>query len=136
MKTNYCTLFAVLTAALLTTTWTYAAPQEQAPKSEQTDSGKSTMIDLRPKMKGMKLKEGANLVYTGPDFKLTAILQNGKVARWNATDSKGKALRTTVSHAIIKCEVCVTIDTGHGTRQTCVEVDCSILTKATATKAR
>jgi hypothetical protein len=93
---------------------------------------KNQTIDLRPRMKQMKLKDGPNLIYRGNGFKLTAEVKGGKVARWTATDNKGKPLPTNpvqVAYAgVIKCEVCVTIQTGGGgSSKICTEVDCKIL---------
>jgi hypothetical protein len=93
---------------------------------------KTQTIDLRSRMKQMKLKEGPNLVYTGDGFKLTAEVKGGKVARWTATDNNGRPLPTkpvqVAYEGVIKCEVCVTIQTGGGgSTKTCTVVDCKIL---------
>jgi hypothetical protein len=89
-------------------------------------------------MKQMKLRDGKNIVYEGPNYKLIAVAKGGKVSDWVATDNNGKSLPTTLSQGVITCQVCITIKSGGGSSdKTCTEVDCSILEKPkTAEKAQ
>jgi len=131
MNSNYWNLLAMFAAGLLVVM--PASGQETkkaAPKIARTDAVKATTIDLRSKTKQMSLREGSNVVYKGPDFKLTAVARRGKVYRWVATDNNGKPLPTAVAQGVLKCEVCVTIQTGTGQTKVCTVVDCSILEKA------
>jgi hypothetical protein len=137
MKIHYCKVLGLLAAGLVMVAPAYGAPKEKAsPNPEKTGAAKTATIDLRPRMKRMKLKDGPNLVYSGTGYKLTAMASRGKVVSWSATDLNGKPLPVndtkdngSGTKPILTCQVCVTINTGSGQTTSCSVVDCSILDK-------
>ena len=94
-----------------------AAPKEK----EQLNPEKAQHIDLRPAMKQMKLKEGRNVVHSAAGVKLIAEVKGGRVARWTATDDKGKLLPTQTVQKGVTCQVCVVLPSGG---KDCYEIDC------------
>lgn len=125
MKTKYHRMLVLMLAAgLMLSGPAYVAAQEKTTaKPAKTSEG----VDLRPKMKEMK--EGKNLLYSGREVKITAVVKDGKVARWSATGPDGKTLPTVLRRGKVSCQVCIkTTDEKTGQeKEHCYPVDCDRL---------
>lgn len=123
---------------LLAVSVTFASSTESTwPSWEPFDPAKAKeVIDLRPTLQGMQLREGWNLLRTTPFWlRLSAQVQGGKIISFVAADHLGRQLATRgyrmrsrgpgVGGRLgeITCWVCVQTDIG----RLCYGIDCTKL---------
>jgi hypothetical protein len=121
MQTNLTTfgfralLLAVLTAGIAmaapTTPCAHAGEEAaglQSTKSKVLDPSKHSVADASQRLKGMKLKQGANVVHRQPNgVKVSAVVKGTKVTRWIVANKKGRTIPST-AHKVEEgsCWVC------------------------------
>jgi hypothetical protein len=106
-------------------------------KTLQTSSG-----DLRPVLEKMrsqkKLIQGKNLVAetkaqgSTPAIKFMAIVNKGRITKWDAVDGNGKSVQTAVYRAVaedggitVECQVCAIVkQPDNSTTKVCYNIDC------------
>lgn len=101
-------------AAIIFVAWIAASVESSA------QGNPKSVIDLRPTMAQMKLKEGANLISKQNGVRLSAQVEGGRIVGWSAVDGAGKSLPTKLEAKGPVCRLCVETGTGW----ICNIVDC------------
>lgn len=107
----------IYSTVLLGLTVTYAA-MGQDEDYNRIKPQRHQGVSLIHKLDRQKLKEGENLMVTESNgIRLYAIVKNGKLTGWRATDRKGSEVRTQIVHhpdsdsdaRPMRCWVCVDV---------------------------